>query len=228
MMRVLYRSALGIAALAVIAAAQPAHASTVLINSTTRNGGFETGTGAAYSATSDWFNNPGSQSTSVRNAAKHSGSFAGIVSLASNPTNSSGHALSLGDQLDFSFWYRDDGAGGNPVLNWELFYYTDQNAPGFNAQTSTNRSDLFSGSLTATSTTYQQFTLPTTAQLSDAAAVGKTLYIRFYRTIGDGQFPLIDDVSLSYTANVVVPTPAALPGGLMLLGLATIRRRRSA
>lgn len=209
-----------VTALSLGAAAQGA----VLIDGSTRNGGFESNTGTAYEQMDHWFNTSGGgQGIAIRNGQAHSGSYGAVTSLASNPSISTGHTLAAGDQFYLSFWYADNAAGGNPVIFWELYYYTDESDPGFDPTTSTNRATLFGGDITINSTAYQQFTLATTPALAaDDAGIGSTLYLRFYRTTGDGQFPVIDDVVLS-----VIPEPASLAlmgGGLILM----LRRKRSA
>lgn len=130
------------------------HAATVLINSSTRNGGFETNTNTTFADMDQWFNNPGVQSTAVRSGLSQTGSWAGIVSLASNPTISTGHLLAAGDAFTLGFGHRDNVATGDPVINWQLFYFSDEGDIGFNAFTSTARVVLASDSVTATSTTY--------------------------------------------------------------------------
>lgn len=200
-----------------------------LIDPTTRNGGFESNTGASYAEMDHWFNTSataghggsGDQTTSIRSGAAHSGSYAGIVSLASNPSISTEHTLSAGEQFELSFWYRNSGAG-SAQLFWQLYYYGDESDPGFDPLTSTDIVGLFGGDVTATGTAYQQLTVPTTsALLAGDPAIGSTLYLRLYRTGGDGQFPTVDDVTLT-----VIPEPASLAllgiGGLLML-----RRRRA-
>lgn len=205
--------------LATMACSQSA---TMLIDGSTLNGGFETNTGTTHAEMSAWFNNPGPQSTAVRsgNAGQlaNFGSYGAIVSLASNPTVNTGHSITVGDVFTAEFYLRDNTAGGNPVISWDLFYFGNENEIGFDEETSTDRVVVFSGSATATSTTYQAFDFTTAAVDPDSTAIGSTLYLRFYRTTGDGQFPVIDNVTLA-----VPETSTTLLG---VLGAVLLFRRR--
>lgn len=197
------------------------HAATVLINSSTRNGGFETNTNTTFADMDQWFNNPGVQSTAVRSGLSQTGSWAGIVSLASNPTISTGHLLAAGDAFTLGFGHRDNVATGDPVINWQLFYFSDEGDIGFNAFTSTARVVLASDSVTATSTTYATAGFTPTATASGDPGIGSTVYLRFSRSTGDGQFPVIDNVTLS-----VIPEPSSALLGLAGLVLFFRRNRR--
>jgi hypothetical protein len=197
------------------------HATTVLINSSTRNGGFETNTSNTFATMDQWFNNPGSQTTAVRSSLSQTGSWAGIVSLASNPTISTGHLLAAGDAFTLGFGHRDDAAGGNPVINWQLFYFSDEGDIGFDPLISTARVVLSSDSVTASSTTYATAGFTPAATASGDPGIGSTVYLRFFRSTGDGQFPLIDNVTLS-----VIPEPSSALLGLAGLFLVFRRNRR--
>lgn len=197
------------------------HAATILIDSTTRNGGFETNTNASFSDMSLWFNNPGPQTTAVRSNLSQTGSWAGIVSAASNPTISTGHLLAAGDAFTLGFGHRDNSAGGDPVINWQLFYFSDEGGIGFDPLTSTARVVLASDSVTASSTTYATASFTPTATASGDPGIGSTVYLRFFRSTGDGQFPVIDNVTLS-----VIPEPSSAVLGLAGLLVAFRRNRR--
>lgn len=203
---------------ATLAASQ---AATVLIDGSSRNGGFESNTASTYADMNNWFNNPGPQTTSIRSTLSRTGTYAAVVSLASNPTINTGHSITVGDAFDMGFYLRDNDSSGSPVVFWELFYFGNEGDGGFNEQTSTDRLVLFSGSATGTGSYVQTVNPTTTAIVADSEAIGSTLYLRFYRPAGDGQFPVIDDVTLS-----VIPEPSsALLGGLGLMAL--LRRRRA-
>jgi hypothetical protein len=197
------------------------HAATVLIDSSTRNGGFETNTNTTYADMSLWFNNPGAQTTAVRSNLSQTGSWAGIVSLASNPTISTGHLLAAGDAFTLGFGHRDNVTGGDPVINWQLFYFSNEGDIGFDPLTSTARVVLASDSVTSTSTTYATASFSPTAIASNNAGIGSTVYLRFFRSTGDGQFPVIDNVTLS-----VIPEPSSALLGLTGLLLVWRRIRR--
>lgn len=197
------------------------HATTVLIDSSTRNGGFETNTNSSFADMSLWFNNSGPQTTAVRSSLSQTGSWAGIVSLASNPTISTGHLLAVGDAFTLGFGHRDNFEGGNPVINWQLFYFSDEGDIGFDPLTSTARVVLSSDSVTASSTSYATASFTPTATASGDLGIGSTVYLRFFRSTADGQFPVIDNVTLS-----VIPEPSSALLGLAGLLVAFRRSRR--
>lgn len=197
------------------------HAATILIDSTTRNGGFETNTNTTFADMDQWFNNPGAQTTAVRSNLSQTGSWAGIVSLASNPTISTGHLLAAGDAFTLGVGHRDNSAGGDPVINWQLFYFSDEGDIGFDPLGNNNRVVLASDSVTASSTTYATASFTPTATASGDPGIGSTVYLRFFRSTGDGQFPVIDNVTLS-----VIPEPSSALLGLAGLVLVFRRNRR--
>ena len=196
-------------------------ATTILIDNATRNGGFETNTNTTYADMATWFNNPGGQTTAVRSNLSQTGSWAGIVSVASNPTVDTGHILTAADAFTLSFGYRDNSTGGTPVIQWQLFYFSNESDISFSPLSNTNRVVLATDSVTATHTTYATSTFTPAAILSGNPGINSTVYLRFFRSTGDGQFPVIDNVSLT-----VIPEPnAALLGITGLLALSWRRRR---
>lgn len=195
-------------------------ATTILIGSSTLNGGFETNTNTTYADMAEWFNNPGAQTTAIRSTLALTGTYAAVVSLASNPTIDTGHILTANDAFTLSFGTRDNVAEGSPVINWQLFYFSNEGDIGFTPLGNTNRVVLSTDSVTAGSTTYATSTFTPTAIPGGDPGIGSTVYLRFFRTPADGQFPVIDDVSLT-----VVPEPkSALLGVAGLVAL--LRRRR--
>lgn len=197
------------------------NATSILIDNSTRNGGFETNTNTTYADMAEWFNNPGAQTTAVRNSSAETGSYAGVVSAASNPTIDTGKVLTADDAFTLNFGYRDNIAGGNPLIHWQLFYFSNEGDLGFTPLGNTNRVVLATNSVTASSTTYAKSSFSPTATPSSDPGIGSTVYLRFYRTAADGQFPLIDNVNLS-----VVPEPSsALLGIASLLALSWRRSR---
>ena len=196
-------------------------ATTILIDNSTRNGGFETNTNTTYADMATWFNNSGAQTTAIRSNLPQTGSWAGVVSLSSNPTVDTGHILTADDAFTLSFGCRDNATGGNPAIQWQLFYFSNESAIGFSPLGNTNRVVLATDSVTATSTTYATSTFTPAAILSGNLGINSTVYLRFSRSTADGQFPVIDDVSLT-----VIPEPnAALLGITGLLALSWRRRR---
>ena len=112
--------------------------------------------------------------------------------------------------LTFTHFRRDDQAGGS--LTAKILTTGDTEL----------KSELFAA--VATTGTFVTRTL--VFNTADNAA-GNGLNIRLRLAFGAGGQAALDNISLDETANAaVVPTPAALPAGLAMLGLAAMRRNR--
>lgn len=176
------------------------------------NGGFETHTGLPYNTGTDWVNGDGNPLTNVYDTAAHTGTTAGVVSAASEPTNTTGWTIAEGDKIDLSFWLTGNGATTRTVHwavgSWDGSAFTEIAAGG-------------GGDFSAAGT-YLTPTLGTITVGAGDPTIGDFLSVQFTR-VGLG-FPRVDDVVLSATA---VPEPASLVL-LSLGGLLMLRRRRVA
>jgi len=214
-------------------------AATTLIDPALHNGGFETRTAATYADGSDWFNyGAAPETTAVYGSTKYAGTYGGTVSLASNPSVATGWAVASGDVYNLNFYGYSTNVSllaATPIV-WSLYYYSTESDVGFDKTTATSGVTLFSGNVTNTAITANSTWTSVSSTALDtlsldgtalANAAGKTLYLRFYRTAGDGTFPVIDNVTLTATA---VPEPSAygLLGAGTLAAFAGLRRRRSA
>ena len=160
------------------------------------NGGFESGTGWPYSETDDWFNYTGNQTLNARNASNpSSGAFRGIVGLNSNgtdqpsPAQTTGHLIQLGDVYTLSFDYAGAGQWDEGVDQFVATLYFDNRG---------SDEDLFSWVVTPSfnfGTGYELFSI-TSAALSNGAAVGEELLLRFDTLAQAAEFASIDNVSL--------------------------------
>lgn len=222
-----------LAMLPLVASAAPI----TLISASVSNGGFESGTGA-YTTGTHWFNyGAGAETASVYTAPAQTGSYAGIVSLGSNPSIGTSWSISAGDVYNLSFGARSSNVGAlvaNPI-RWELYYYTTQGEIGFDEVSATSGSVLFSGSITNSTVTANNtwanvslggFDTGTLSGATLEAAAGKELYLRFYRTAGDGSFPTIDNVTLTASA-IPEPSTYGLLGAGSLVAVALVRRRQT-
>ncbi|MCP5538478.1 MAG: PEP-CTERM sorting domain-containing protein [Akkermansiaceae bacterium] len=177
-----------------------------------RNGGFETRTGSTYNDGVNWTNNGvATSTTSLYGTLKRTGTYGGTTSLASNPTNDTGHTIALGDVIELTFWARNSGTTDR-VIVWSL--------GDINGTTFTPFATDGTGNVTVNGA-FQMFSASKTVGSGDAL-IGQSLAVQFRRTVGDGNFPAVDDVTLSVTP-VPEPSSAALLG---LGGLALILRRR--
>ena len=129
-----------------------------------------------------------------------------------------GHVLGLGDQFQGSFDWRD-AYGWNPGETIDMFlFYTDDNTLGGARSVLTT---LNSGDETINNT-WETETLSLTAALTDAGAVGKTLFVAFEGNgVTANSYSRLDNVYLE-----AIPEPATL--GMVALfggGVLFIRRR---
>lgn len=196
-----------------------ADAATVIVDNTTLNGSFETGTSTtpatwvAYGATSSV--GRGSPSAAI-SGTTHEGNYSLVVGLGgdgvttSNGALNTGYTILSGDTFSFSFWY--NGAFGwdeGDQIAYQLFYTSDNTLGG--AATA-----FYSGAVSATpgtsSANWQQFAA--TGIAATGGSTGKTLFVLFTRGAGvtTNEFARVDQVALS-----VVPEPSVL--GLAGLGL---------
>ncbi|MCH7226875.1 sulfatase-like hydrolase/transferase [Haloferula sp. A504] len=157
------------------------------------NGGFESGSGTAFSATDSWTNLGGDQSVNARNTTNpSSGSYRGIVGNGSNgpvsPSTDTGLTIQTGDAFTLSFQH----AG---ALNWDLgadtitatLYYQDGGDHTIGSITVTPTQDFSTG-----------YNSASTEIAATAGSVGQSLWLRIESATAEssGEFASIDDVSL--------------------------------
>ncbi len=215
-------------AVGVMAFSGTACAATVIVDNTTLNGSFETGTSTvpatwvAYGATASV--GRGSPSAAI-SGTTHQGDYSLVVGVNPSGTGNTNGALNTGytilsgDKFTFSFWY--NGAFGwdaGDQINYQLFYTSDNTLSG--AATA-----FYSGAVTATpgtsSANWQQFTGTNIA--ATGGSVGKTLFVLFNPGTGvsTNEFARVDEVALS-----VVPEPATWVLAGLGLGCALVLRAR--
>lgn len=216
-------------ALGVLGLAGSAGAATVLVNNTTLNGSFETGT---TSTPATWVSY-GANSTIGRgnpsaaiSGTTHEGNYSLVVGMngdgvtTTNGALDTGYTIQSGDSFNLSFWYNgafqwDDG----DQINFRLFYTSDNTMTG--AATSIYSSTV-SPKAGTSSANWQQFSLANIE--ATGGSVGKTLFVLFTPGAGvsTNEFARVDEVTLS-----VVPEPATWALiGLGLGGLMILRPRR--
>jgi len=136
-----------------------------------------------------------------------------------SPGQNTGHVLALGDQFSGSYGWRDAfGWAAGETIDATLYYTTDNLIGGARTSLFT-----FNSGNEAANNTWETETLALTAGVTDAGAVGKTLFIAFEgNNLSNNSFARFDNVYLDVT-TVPEPSTTALLG---LAGLALILRRR--
>ena len=173
-----------------------------------QNGGFEDGSGNAFSQINNWFNfSDGQQGINGRNTSGPAqGAFRAIVGENSNgntpsPAQDTGHAIALGDEYSLSFRHASaSGWDAGIDQTKATLYYLNNGAPV----------DL--DSLTVVTDAGYATASTTFAPISDPNAVGESLFIRFESIATPTAFAALDTVSLT----IDVPVPGQ-PAGLTTL-----------
>lgn len=107
--------------------------SLILVDTTTRNGGFESyttdqGDGIGrFTSIQYWFNYGAGFETSTdgrTTTTVYDGTYAGIVSLASVPSINTGHTITAADQYTLAFANRSNNTTAYDI-RWVLYYYTN-------------------------------------------------------------------------------------------------------
>jgi hypothetical protein len=198
-------------------------AATTLIDNSTLNGSFESGTGTA--TVTSWSSAPG-QTLQRQNTLTHADGSWSLVLGRSNVGTllgaaiNTGYSISTGDSFELSFSVRGAfQAETTDRAMWTLFYTSDNTLSG-------TATELFSGSMAVGGATYASTGLLGTGAVG-AAADGKTLFLSLTPNTSDftnDEFARADQVFLSVTS---VPEPS-LPvmAGLAAITLSVIRRRR--
>jgi len=190
------------------------------------NGGFETTTGAGTVPDPfvlvDWVAVGDKDLQVLSNLASPIGGNNTVIGRQGgfiSPGQNTGHVLALGDQFSGSYGWRDAfGWAAGETIGVTLYYTTDNLIGGAPTSLFT-----FNSGNEAANNTWETETLALTAGVTDAGAVGKTLFIAFEgNNLSDGSFARFDNVYLDVTA-VPEPSTTALLG---LAGLALILRRR--
>lgn len=198
----------------------------ILVDTTTRNGGFESyttdqGDGIGrFTSMQYWFNYGGGSETATDGRSTnpvYAGTYSAIVSAASVPSINTGHAITAADQYTLAFANRSNSTTAYDI-RWVLYYYTNEGQGGFDETSDTTGTTLLSGTLTVPTVAWNVSTVASDAGFSNPGALGKTLYMRFERVSGAG-FPRVDDVTLS-----VIPEPGTL-GLVLAFGVAAVIRR---
>jgi hypothetical protein len=214
----------------------------VIIDSTTLNGSFESGSGSAQGSTIDlWapaFNSNNEQRIDNNASLGTYSAVIGNTTLDETATTpladpifnglalNTGYIVGVGDTFDLSFdwiplfkWDADD------QIDFRLFTTSDNTTGG-------TVSEIFVSAVTghAQGAGYQTDLDLTGIGTLQAASIGQDLWIEFWSStavgvVGDapGEFARVDDVRLT-----AVPEPAtfALLAGFATLGLVLYRRRR--
>ena len=217
------------AALCAILFAGSAQAALTLIDSSTRNGGFETATlsgsppEASFANTANWVNLTGDQSVqAVRDNLVRTGNHRGVI--ADNGSrlfgNDTGYTLTAGDTINFSYWWRDafNWLDGEDQVQFTLFTTVDDDIFG-----TVDQSQSWLSGLSTVNDTYEEYSNSFTAT---APWDGKRLFVSIEGisgpTTGSVGFAGLDDVLVEV---VPIPEPsAALLLGLGLLALLRCRR----
>ncbi|GAT32344.1 PEP-CTERM protein-sorting domain-containing protein [Terrimicrobium sacchariphilum] len=228
-MKMHFFSPIFVVALCAMSLAGSAGAATVLVNNTTLNGSFETGT----SSTPATWVSYGANSTIGRGNASaaisgttHEGNYSLVVGMngdgvtTTNGALNTGYTIQSGDSFNLSFWYNgafqwDDG----DQINFRLFYTSDNTMTG--AATAIYASTV-SPKAGTSSANWQQFSLTNIG--TTGGSIGKTLFVLFTPGAGvsTNEFARVDEVALS-----VVPEPATWALiGLGLGGWLVCRARR--
>lgn len=230
--------ALAIPSLLLIASSAT-HATTILIDATTRNGNFEvTAAGGindgdrTFADTADWTNTNGAQTAqATRNTPANldstgdytgaSGGYNAVVSEGAGQyfSNETGHTVAAGDVYDATLYWIDAFGWTDTAdqIALEFFTTVDDTIGG----TVEDVLQFLSG-VSSTDATYQEFSVTGTSL--PAAFEGDALFVRFLPVNGNATngFARVDDFSLSVTP---VPEPSSLL--LVALGaLPFVRRRR--
>jgi len=194
--------------------APQSHAATVLVNASTLNGSFETGTNTTV------FNNwaaPAGGALQRQNNMASDGGWSLVVgmSAANVPIGAvlnTTYAMTTGDTFSLSFDVRGAfQAETTDQVNWTLFYTSDNTLTG-------TQTVLFSGTQAVGGATYTSTGALNTAGVG-APAAGKTLFLSI--TAGSGfttdEYSRVDNVSLSVTSVPEPSGPGVLAAALPLL-----------
>lgn len=190
-----------------------------------RNGGFESPAsvvdGEPFSNTDNWVNLQGLQS---HNARRTNINDTGDYSTVNSDSTSLQYGLDTeytigwGDEFYLEFRARNAAsATAASTITAELYYTADDTIGGV---ATVIDSIIVSGM----STTFATFSDTFDAIASGDGAIGKNLFLRFEQSSGPG-FTRTDSW---YLTVAQVPSPAALPAGLILMTTLAMRRRRRA
>lgn len=218
---------------AALLATSSAHAATILIDYddgvangihdvAVNNGGFESTPGNIVTNDADgWMPLGGSPLEISANLASSVGGnnavAGGDVNRVLSFGRSTGHTLALGDVFAAEYDWRDAfGWAAGETINFTLYYTANDLIDGA-------RTTLFTfNSGDSTQGGYETESFGPTAQLSDAGAVGKTLFVEFAGdNLSGDAFARIDNVYLEVTP---IPEPGSL--ALVAIGSVLVLRRR--
>lgn len=182
---------------------------TVLIGGAVGNGDFETTAIGDFPSAGGWFPTgdsvPGSPVTNVEirdnfvspsggnNAVVGENGFGSFPELDRNIARDTGHTLALGDSFTASYEWLDAENFGAPKAVEMVLYYTDNNTLGG------VRTDLFvfNSGAADLSNDWEAEAFGPTAEVADAGAVGKMLFVRLDARAGSSSFARIDNVNLT-------------------------------
>jgi hypothetical protein len=204
-----------------------AAASAAIIDASTLNGSFESGTGADAA---DWQALSGFTEERIENNASdgswglvlgfdNRGSALELWGVAQN----TGYTVSLGETFDLSFdWIPRFNWRASDAFTWELYTTADNTAAGA-------VSSIATGTVTGSANGVAYATITANGIGDVTGSVGQELWISF-ATVDPGSYPpdpqgfaRMDNVSLT---AVPEPSTYALLGGFAALALALLRRSR--